>query len=303
VKPSLRALLALLVSLVAPPAGWLLAGHPLVAAAWLLVPMALAVVRLGPGLGVLPVALHDPVMWLSLLLWIASAVGATVVCARGRADDVSWRSVGGATLAYIVCARLVLGVPGILVDRLTVRTGSMAPTLLPGDGVLVAQGALLGRVGPGDVVVVDVLGPAGEPSEHHWIKRVVAVGGQEVAVTGGRLVVDGRPVPLRDGPDADLIGLGEGCAPRTVPTRLEQHGRTWARVVPGQRASLGDRPPLVVPEGHVYLVGDYRDRSMDSRRVGPLEVERIRGRVLGVASLGALAPCPRLDLDRLGSMP
>jgi signal peptidase I len=40
--------------------------------------------------------------------------------------------------------------------------------------------------------------------------------------------------------------------------------------------------PVVVPEGHVFVMGDHRDRSNDSRHLGPIPVTRVRGRVLFV---------------------
>lgn len=129
-----------------------------------------------------------------------------------------------------------------------VEGDSMAPTLQPGQRVLVRPPWRLRR---GDVVVVRL----GEVTS---LKRVVGLPGERVALSGGRLVVDGEvvaePYVARRSSDA-----------------------AWT-----------------VPVDHVVVLGDHRGRSTDSRLHGP--VARSRVRAVAWARLGprpALLPMTR----------
>jgi signal peptidase I len=91
---------------------------------------------------------------------------------------------------------------------------------------------------------------ARDPQTSGWIiKRIVAVGGDSVALDDGHLIVGGRRV---DEPYADQ-------------SRMD--GRYYG--------------PVLVPTGHVFLLGDNRDESADSRTFGPLPVGDITGRLIG----------------------
>lgn len=124
-------------------------------------------------------------------------------------------------------------------------SGSMLPTLHPGD-VVVCE-ARVGAAGlrRGEVIVFFRPEPGGPPL---WAKRCVALAGDQVEIRDGRLWIHGQdggpcPFPREDGPPRRRLG------------------------------------PLVVPPGHVYCLGDNRDNSYDSRAWGPLPEEAIRGRV------------------------
>jgi signal peptidase I len=81
------------------------------------------------------------------------------------------------------------------------------------------------------------------------VKRVVAVGGDSVGIDDGRLLLNGS---LVDEPYADLGGMP---------------GRFWG--------------PDIVPSGEVFLLGDQRAESEDSRVFGSVELDAIVGRVIG----------------------
>lgn len=93
----------------------------------------------------------------------------------------------------------------------------------------------------GDVVILRYPGQQGL-----FVKRVAALGGQQVALRQGRLYVDGYPVQEEPG------------------------------VVRDQRA-FG---PVTVPQDSVFVLGDNRPDSMDSRMVGPVQKDMLVGRVL-----------------------
>ncbi|HSW42635.1 MAG TPA: signal peptidase I [Patescibacteria group bacterium] len=136
---------------------------------------------------------------------------------------------------------------------------SMERTLVPGDTVLVVWRDSLAR---GDIVVFEppeawVEGGPKTP----FIKRVIALGGQTVDISAGSVRVDGIPL---DEP----------------------------YVYDGQPTSASDEPAhWVVPDGQVFVLGDHRAASADSRAFGPIAVSS----VLGVAvrrCLPSEAPLP-----------
>jgi signal peptidase I len=123
---------------------------------------------------------------------------------------------------------------------------SMEPTLQRDDRVLVNRLSYrVGDVGRGDVVVF--VRPPGQPDSgiNDLIKRVVAVGGETVEGRDGRVVVDGESLAeayLADGPP------------------------------------IGDFGPIHVPDDHVFVMGDNRGNSVDSRVFGPIAEDSIVGR-------------------------
>jgi signal peptidase I len=136
--------------------------------------------------------------------------------------------------AVLVVVRLLVAEPFL------VPSGSMEPTLHPGDHVLVDKLA-----GPPPRRALIVFHEPG--SGALLLKRVVAVGGDEVGIADGVLEVNGRAVrePFVDHRlvDSDYFG------------------------------------PVAVPRGTVFVMGDNRSDSVDSRRFGPIPASAVLGRV------------------------
>ena len=161
------------------------------------------------------------------------------------------------------------------------------------------RGRLFGRMPErGDVVIVT---PPGENSD--YIKRVIGLPGDRLAVRGGVVILNGRPVargPLhyRMVP----VDANTTCDPSQYPgARVEAGGRAFCRLpivtetLPnGRRYDTVDLQPdspgddyaeVTIPTGHVFLMGDNRDRSADSRFPlaelglgGPVPWENLGGR-------------------------
>lgn len=153
-------------------------------------------------------------------------------------------------------------------------TASMVPTLTAGDIVAVRKHAAVAR---GDVVVFEL--PCDPTRE--YVKRVVALAGQTVEVRCRVLFVDGKPQAGDGGPDfPDVLASDPpGCSDSgTIPRgRLEPSAPAPPPVDP----CLPQRR-YVVPAGTLFVVGDNRAGSHDSRAFGGVPASAIRGRVTGV---------------------
>ncbi|MEU9577113.1 signal peptidase I [Streptomyces chilikensis] len=169
---------------------------------------------------------------------------------RGPWDGVPG---GGLTLTAVACLLFLLLTTLFVAQPFQIPSSSMEPVLRAGDRVLVNK--LAYRFGDeparGDVVVFDGTERFGEG---HFVKRVVGVGGDRVVCCDrdGRLRVNGRAV--------DESGFLGGDAPSAVPF------------------------DVVVPEGKLFLLGDHRAASSDSRDHlgspggGMVPVEDVTGR-------------------------
>jgi signal peptidase I len=149
----------------------------------------------------------------------------------------------------IVAAAFVLAllVQQFVVKPFAIPSPSMEPTLMEGDRVLVNR--LVYHFHPphaGDVVVFH---PPGRPGSDPFIKRVVAVAGDTVAVHDGALYVNGQRKSERYLMEQDIIGTF---------------------------------PETVVPSGMVWAMGDNRNNSGDSRSFGPVSLKSIMGEAFAV---------------------
>jgi signal peptidase I len=157
----------------------------------------------------------------------------------------------------VLLALLVTLVVNTFVARAWVVDGpSMQPNLYYGQRVMIEKVTYRFFHGPrrGDVVVVDVPG-----SPEPLIKRVVALAGETVEIHGGQVYTDGEPIE-----------------------------EPWVEYTATQ-----DFPPTTVPPLHVFIIGDNRPNSRDSRAFGPVPVDQIEGRALFIywppESVGKLA--------------
>jgi signal peptidase I len=171
-----------------------------------------------------------------------------------------------------------------------VPSSSMNPTLVAGDRVVVNKLAYSLRVPftlahiarwaepeAGDVITFD------SPADGlNLIKRVVAVGGDTVEMVDNTLIVNGQAQARALLDDARTVPTEQG--PLSVEVWLESLGQRrheTALIPPLNHVKAFD--PVLVPDGHVLVLGDSRDNSQDSRFLGFIDVHRITGRAERVA--------------------
>lgn len=125
---------------------------------------------------------------------------------------------------------------------------SMLPNLLPGDILLVTKG--YDSPIRGDVIVINAPDNAQVEAGAEFVKRVIAVPGDEVEIVSGVAYVNGKPEP--------------DSYPKTILAD-----------------DLGIKP-ITVPEGHLVVLGDNRPVSLDSRVFGPIPIGLVIGRVVSI---------------------
>lgn len=153
-----------------------------------------------------------------------------------------WRSVRWLALTFVSVVA-AMAVNAFAVPIFAVGSGSMLPTLVAGDRVLVNRlSYVLHDVEPGDIIVFDA--PCGS-DVGPLIKRVIAVEGDVVEARNGVVLVDGRLLDERYVPDG---------------------------------SNTSAFAPTVVPGGHVWVMGDNRRTSRDSRQFEAVPEEAILGR-------------------------
>ncbi len=149
--------------------------------------------------------------------------------------------------AFAVAVLLALVIRTFVVQAFKIPSGSMIPTLQVGDHILVWK-FLYFFTSPkrGDVIVFKF--PQDESRD--FVKRVIGLSGETLEIREGRVYINGKP--LEEPYAVHLAG--------------------------GARRSQDNFAPVKVPEGDLFVMGDNRDSSQDSRYWGFLEARKIRGK-------------------------
>ena len=184
-------------------------------------------------------------------------------------EDQSWYS----WLRTLVCVVLATVLVFTLVVRIVrVEKQSMRETLQNGDILLTVNRHLAGELKAGDIVVVKKeYFEDGKPI----VKRIIATEGQTVDIDfdEGVVYVDGQAL------EEDYI---------REPTYLDE----------------GLEFPITVPEGCLFLLGDNRNNSMDSRYpdLGPVDVRCVIGKAVVLVFPGKTAETGKRDFGRIGGL-
>lgn len=174
-------------------------------------------------------------------------------------------------LVIAIAVGAALLVRTFLIQQFYISGPSMQPTLFTNDRVLVNKLSYrLHSIRRGDVVVFDrVTTNGGTVAHDDLIKRVIAVGEDKIEIKKCDVYVNAVAIdePYLDPEDVAQKDLAERCR-------------------------VADMPKMTVPDGEIFVMGDNRPESFDSRSFGTISVDLVVGRAFVVvwpfARLGGL---------------
>lgn len=184
---------------------------------------------------------------------------------------------------------IVLLVRSFVVEPFRIPSGSMMPTLLVGDFILVNKFTYGLRLPVSHTKIVDL----GEPQRGDvvvfrypedpavdYIKRIIGVPGDTVTYVDKQLYINGKPIPQEY--LGTYVGGGGASGMTGAQLRLETLGEVNHRILVegNSRPAAAERVVrgFVVPDGQYFVMGDNRDNSKDSRFWGTVPEENLVGR-------------------------
>jgi signal peptidase I len=278
-----------LLNLLAPGVGLLATGQARRAIAFLAAPAVFLLLIIlyyaaAPALGPNAYAVIFVVTILFAVTLYMGAMIATWRTSRLRPEDRPWWSrwygLLIAIVAAIVAANLLTAAGHAFYKPFYVPSEGMAPTLAKDDRFLAAMGRPSSPK-RGDVILFEVR------DRFTYVQRIAALPGDTIALENGIVILNGRPVGQRlvgEDPAAPRESLGTGKARRLLeqfPGEAKPHA-----IYDLGFSDVDDMDEVRVEAGHVFVLGDNRDRSADSRvapesmGVGPLPIADIEGRAL-----------------------
>jgi signal peptidase I len=251
--------------------------------AWILVPLCGLIAAVSPPSTTTLVTLLVLPAVAVLGLYIYAAVDAWRLAYR-IGSDYSLRDYNRAAIYGLLIAvqlaypiGLMVAMRGLVYEAFLIPTSSMTPTILPGDRIL-ARKLLPQHHFPkrGDLIVYRSPTPTGAVN---FIGRVAALPGDQVKISGDQLIINGNVLERDRVPGESLQLFGErvqgGVAYET------NSGRRY--LVAYDDSMNGAATPKdfesTIPQSHVFVLGDNRDRARDSRHFGPVHSADIVGYV------------------------
>ncbi len=146
------------------------------------------------------------------------------------------------------------GIKATLIQAYKIPSGAMTPTIQVGDQIIVKKGLLRrGTIQRGDIVIF----PFPEDPSMDFIKRVVGRGGETLEIRARRVYIDGRAL------DEPYVRLADELLPPGNPLR-------------------DDFGPVQIPEDSLFVMGDNRNFSNDSRFWGFVPAASVTGRAFTI---------------------
>jgi signal peptidase I len=187
---------------------------------------------------------------------------------------------------------VILAVGFFLVINFVIQTVhvlgvSMVPTLQDGDYLIATKNHFpFPSPERGDIVILK----APTDNSRDFIKRVIAMPGERILIRDSHVMIDGRTL------DEPYLPPGE---PWTVTNNWPGVGPTPQT---GCDVSSTNSEGVLIPNGCYFVMGDNRNRSVDSRSFGPIRLDSIEGkawvRILPLDHAGSVQSKPQLEAIR-----
>ena len=179
----------------------------------------------------------------------------------GTSPKESFKAVRDWVIVLVVALLVALGIRTFALQQFYISGPSMETTLFQPNRVLVNKLSYrFGKIGRGDVVVFDRVTSNGQSVQHDdLIKRVIGLPGETVTIKSCVVYINGKRLeekylPARDTSQSDLVA----------------------------RCRQPEMAAVAVPKGQLFVLGDNRPQSMDSRVFGPVDRKSIVGRAFVV---------------------
>ncbi len=193
---------------------------------------------------------------------VADELPAKGPSSASSSQKAPWRAIREWLTVLVVALGAAVIIRVFVFQQYYIDGPSMEHTLEPHDRVLVNKLSYrLHDVNRGDVVVFDrATQNDGQTVEHDdLIKRVIALPGETISIQNCDVYIDGQE-------------LDEPYLSTEIQSQPD----------PGSRCRIPYLAPLQIPAGEVFVMGDNRPQSFDSREFGPIETSLIRGRAFVV---------------------
>lgn len=194
---------------------------------------------------------------------------------------------------------LVFMVRSTLIEAFKIPSGSMIPTLLIGDHIFVNKFAYGFKVPftewfgdpiyftkqslpeRGDIIVFKY--PIDE--KLYYIKRVIGLPGEKIEMKNKRIFVNDQPIPTEPLPEAQVPQVLEKVDDADFPHKalsffVEKHTNESPTIMHDAMNFRENFGPIEVPPGSIFVMGDNRDHSNDSRIWGFVPMQNIKGKAI-----------------------
>ncbi|MCP3674304.1 MAG: signal peptidase I [Gammaproteobacteria bacterium] len=206
-------------------------------------------------------------------------------------DKATWIEWWKEWRIFLLFVLILFSFRSTIADWSHVPTGSMKPTLMEGDRILVDKLAYdlrfpflhyrmntWGDPERGDIVIF----PSPE-TEELYVKRVIGLPGDTVAMKENQLIINDKPLEYKIDKKhiADILNQSDREGYIVVEEQLEgrPHFMMYSRYYSSPKSTFSR---WKIPERSYMVLGDNRDSSKDSRFIGLIDRERIRGRATKV---------------------
>lgn len=214
--------------------------------------------------------------------------------ADAKSGESTWEIVKTVGIALLIA----LVIRSFLFQPFNIPSGSMMGTLLVGDYLFVSKftygysryslpfgfipfdGRILGSTPErGDVVVFKL--PSDDRTD--YIKRVIGLPGDRIQMRDGVLYINGQAVPRERVEDFEYRFPNGDVAYVTQYRETLPNGVSYLTLDANPHGAMDNTPVYTVPEGHLFMMGDNRDNSADSRDftaygVGYVPMDNVVGR-------------------------